>query len=476
MQDALGRSALHWAVQTDNVPVASLLIDCGAAVERSDLTRTLPMHVAAAVCTSGLMCSLLLESSLGSSLMMQNCGGWTALHVAAFTGNQAVLRLLLAQKGVDLSMTDAEGATPLHAAVGAGQLECARVLVTRGANVNAKAGSGDTPLHFAARMGHSAIAAMLVKMGADRWQKNDSGIACVGMPGFAKHAIQAEKEMAESAPGDPDLPLKLPIPATVPEARSHHFIVDEKAVEAVAGTFVTSVLRTSPPRLGLRFVTQCRSSFDTAETHGWTMDHHNGSYSVTYRQPPDDKAEVTVALVEGGQVVAKRSFAVTTVAPRVVGRFCVAFGAGLYDPQPGANSFIVRTRNQCGTNMEKGGAGESIAAAIKVGTSMTKALVRDLGNGLYAVGFNLPDSGIVEMDVLYQGQSIAGFPVKVNMDQQAKGETFLMGIDYLHSFSSRQWPPCSACARLRRRLCFIRRSSNQWTSPSRRALRRRGAM
>jgi ankyrin repeat protein len=193
---------------------------------------------------------------------MQNCSGWTALHMAAFVGNQAVVRLLLAQRGVDLSVCDGEGATPLHAAVGAGHLECVRMLIAKGANVNARAESGDTPLHFAARMGHAAIAAMLLKVGADRGQTNMAGIACAGMPGFAAYVARAEREKAEAS-GDPDLPLSVDIGPNVPEARSHHFIVDEKAVEAVANTWVTFVLRTAPPRLGLRFVTRCSSSFNT---------------------------------------------------------------------------------------------------------------------------------------------------------------------------------------------------------------------
>ncbi len=157
-------------------------------------------------------------------------------------------------------------------------------------------------------------------------------------------------------------------------------------------------------------------------TYGWTLDHQNGNYSVTYRQPSDDKAEITVALVEGGQVVARRGFSVATVTPRVVGRFCVGYGPGLYDPQPGPNSFTIRARNQCGSNVDKGGEADSFSALIRVGAAVSKAAIKDLGTGLYSVVFDLPDSGIVEMDVMFQGQSIAGFPVQVSMEQQGKGK------------------------------------------------------
>jgi ankyrin repeat protein len=419
--DVIGRTPLHWAVQMDNVVVASLLMDFGAPAEAPDTTRTLPLHVAASVGFSGVLAALLIERSSSAGFATQNCSGWTALHIGAFMGNSVVVRLLLAQKGIDVNIGDAEGASPLHAAAGAGQLEPVRLLISRGALVNARATSGDTPLHYAARMGHAAIVIALLKAGADRTQKNGDGIACLGMARFGDWAAVADKDLAACLPNDLDLPVMLEIGASVPEARSHHFIVEEKAVEAVAGTWVTFPLRTSPPRLGMRFVVDCKSSFGANVTYGWTTDHQNGSYSISYRQPTDEKAEVTVGLVEGGQVVAKRGFMVNTVEPRVVGRFCVGFGTGLYDPQPGANKFSIRARNQCGTNMDKGGNQESFKVKLQSsGDKITFGEVKDVGGGLYAVSCQLPDKGGVELDVTFQGQSISGFPVSFNMDLQAK--------------------------------------------------------
>jgi hypothetical protein len=61
------------------------------------------------------------------------------------------------------------------------------------------------------------------------------------MPQFAKLASAADQDVAAHLPTDYDLPLKMEIPTDVPEARSHHFIVDEKAVEAVRMLFVSSL-------------------------------------------------------------------------------------------------------------------------------------------------------------------------------------------------------------------------------------------
>jgi hypothetical protein len=97
-----------------------------------------------------------------------------------------------------------------------------------------------------------------------------------------------------------------------------------------------------------------------------------------------EKADVIVALVEGGEVVAKRGFKVTTVKPRVVGRFCVAYGPGLYCPQAGANKFTVRVRNKCGTSYNSGGIDfEVVIKCSKQSTAAAQVVIQDHEDGLY---------------------------------------------------------------------------------------------
>ena len=417
--DFLGRTALHWATQHDNVPVASMLMDFGAGAETPDATNTIPLHAAAAVSETGKMATLLTMGSSSSSFL-QNCNGWSALHVAAFLGNVTVLRLLLSRRNVDLSPADSEGASCLHAAVGAGQIECVRLLIARGANLNAKTHAGDTPLHFAARTNNTLLVRILLKGGADRTQKNDAGISCgQGMAVFAKVAKEADEERAAHLPTDEDLPLKLPVSENVPEARAHHFVVDQKAVQAVGDTMVTFVLRTSPPRSNMRFTT-CVSSTLGTETYGWTLDHRNGLYSITYRHPKADVANVTIALIEGGHAIARRSFSVATVEPRVVGRFCRGFGQGLFNPIAGRNQFFLELRDQCGTQYHAGEmSGLSVVVRRPTATPTVVQVTQDCRSGVYSAKFDLPASGIVVVDAQYQGQSIFGFPVDLNMDRAA---------------------------------------------------------
>lgn len=55
-----------------------------------------------------------------------------------------------------------EGFTALHYAASYGYLEIAELLLTKNADVNAKASKGDTPLHYAASYGHKDIEELLL--------------------------------------------------------------------------------------------------------------------------------------------------------------------------------------------------------------------------------------------------------------------------------------------------------------------------
>ena len=94
--------------------------------------------------------------------------GWTALHLAAYFGHAAAVRLLL-ERGADVHArsTNDTANTPLHAAL-AGAREAATVglLLDHGADVNAPAGAGVTPLHLAAARGDLALIDRLLAQGA----------------------------------------------------------------------------------------------------------------------------------------------------------------------------------------------------------------------------------------------------------------------------------------------------------------------
>ena len=94
----------------------------------------------------------------------------TLLHIASELGH-IELMILLMDLGFSPHVTrffdSGNIVTPLHNAAYAGKLESARLLIERGADVNAGAGIHATPLIEAAFKGHLEMVKLLVLYGAD---------------------------------------------------------------------------------------------------------------------------------------------------------------------------------------------------------------------------------------------------------------------------------------------------------------------
>ena len=92
----------------------------------------------------------------------------TPLHVAAGTGNEAMVLLLL-EHGASLNVArGSDGYTPLHAAAQAGRTQVVRLLLDRGADVNVLTHGqiGAPALHLAEMRGRTEVAQMLREGGA----------------------------------------------------------------------------------------------------------------------------------------------------------------------------------------------------------------------------------------------------------------------------------------------------------------------
>jgi ankyrin repeat protein len=62
---------------------------------------------------------------------------------------------------------DREGRTPLHEAAWRGHVDIARLLVDKGANINATDVKGQTPLYYAEKRWHTEIVEWLQSLGAE---------------------------------------------------------------------------------------------------------------------------------------------------------------------------------------------------------------------------------------------------------------------------------------------------------------------
>ena len=102
--------------------------------------------------------------------------GFSPLGLACFFGHRALVERLLAA-GADprAPSENAMRVTPLHSAVSRGDLELTRLLLGRGAEVNARQTRGYTALHQAAGAGNQALVRLLVERSAVRHARDDEG-------------------------------------------------------------------------------------------------------------------------------------------------------------------------------------------------------------------------------------------------------------------------------------------------------------
>jgi ankyrin repeat protein len=146
IQDADEFTALHYAAQRGNVPMAELLLSRGATVHPKSST------------------------------------GWTQLMDAARSGQKAMVRLLLSH-GADINEGGRYGLTPLILAVKGGYKEIVEILLESGAIIDQKDCYGKDALMYADITGKRDIVAML-----DEW------------PGVLRQrAAEKERQHAEAA-------------------------------------------------------------------------------------------------------------------------------------------------------------------------------------------------------------------------------------------------------------------------------------
>ena len=189
-----GTTALHWAVEHDDVELAELLLTAGARVSAPTREGVTPLQLAA-INGSAAMLGRLIKSGADPNAPLTPAGD-TALMFAARTGKADAVRLLLEARADVNAKESWGGTTALMWAVTQGHVEAARLLIAAGADVNTRShyvaaanGRGFegrtpvasraeekveefasgwlTPLMFAARDGALDLARLLADAGAD---------------------------------------------------------------------------------------------------------------------------------------------------------------------------------------------------------------------------------------------------------------------------------------------------------------------
>jgi ankyrin repeat protein len=96
----------------------------------------------------------------------KNAEEQTALHLAAEYGKLEIVKLLV-KKGANINAQDDYGLTPLYSALLEKHPGVARFLIKQGANVQAQTKDGNTALHVAVQNNYLGISKILIEKGAD---------------------------------------------------------------------------------------------------------------------------------------------------------------------------------------------------------------------------------------------------------------------------------------------------------------------
>ena len=120
--------------------------------------------------------------------------GFTALHYPAFFGGRDVAEALI-EAGADIEAPSRNemAARPLHSAAAGRHVDVCRLLVERGADVNAAQHGGYVPLHQAAEHGDGELVELLLGAGADPAIRMDDGRTAADIALEAGHEGLAER-------------------------------------------------------------------------------------------------------------------------------------------------------------------------------------------------------------------------------------------------------------------------------------------
>lgn len=175
IQNNLYQSPLHLATYLNLPNVVKCLVEKGVSLELQDQDGNTALHVA---CQHGQrecateMTREISPSKLAPVLETQNWRGLTCLHLAALNRQRKIM-WLLTEKGADLNIQEGtSGKTALHLAVELHDILSVKLLLSKGANVDAAMFNGCTPLHLAVGRQDADIANLLCQSGADTMLRN----------------------------------------------------------------------------------------------------------------------------------------------------------------------------------------------------------------------------------------------------------------------------------------------------------------
>lgn len=161
-QDTFSKTALHYAVEKQDITALKLLLDSGCKLDIPADKGMTPLHVATSNNYRDVVEILLIA---GSRVNQKTDDKVTALHLAASKGHLEIIQRLV-KAGANLEARDTSERTSLYLAAKAGHESVVKLLITLGANVNTEEIHGFTPLCEAILKNHLNVIEILIQSGA----------------------------------------------------------------------------------------------------------------------------------------------------------------------------------------------------------------------------------------------------------------------------------------------------------------------
>ncbi|KAL9822424.1 ankyrin repeat domain-containing protein 55 isoform 2-T2 [Geothlypis trichas] len=164
-QDNEGMTSLHWAAFHNRPQHTQTLLHKGADPTLVDKDFKTALHWAV---QSGnrILCSIILDHWQGPSII--NCddeNGKTCMHIAAAAGYSDIISELAKVPKCNLQALDVDDRTPLHWAAAAGKADCVQTLLELGIDSSPRDINENTPLTYAIYCGHTACIKLLTQEG-----------------------------------------------------------------------------------------------------------------------------------------------------------------------------------------------------------------------------------------------------------------------------------------------------------------------
>ncbi|XP_035166103.1 ankyrin repeat domain-containing protein 55 isoform X4 [Oxyura jamaicensis] len=160
-QDNEGMTSLHWAAFHNRPQHVQTLLHKGADLTLVDKDFKTALHWAV---QSGnrILCSIILDHYQGPSIInYDDENGKTCMHIAAAAGYSDIISELAKVPECNLQALDVDDRTPLHWAAAAGKADCVQTLLELGIDSSPRDINENTPLTYAMYCGHTACIKLL---------------------------------------------------------------------------------------------------------------------------------------------------------------------------------------------------------------------------------------------------------------------------------------------------------------------------